>query len=316
MSDEQTPAETEPATEAPATPDPYFMKKDGTPVTGGAPAKGEAPPETPPPAAAKPKPAEPKQSIGDAWREVKAERKAQKEARAELEVLKVQMQQQIDAAAQRDERIKKDFRGYVKEQGLSLRDLLEADLKESDVDPKERKVQTLESELTQLKSMLQQLVEKDQRQAQQATAQSEMKLIEDKAAEYAEEFPRLARNASKLAQNIHSDFYALSNAGQGKSLVQLFQDYETYLESIGVPLTVTAAANGGRSQQSVRPSRVKGAPPAKHVVEEPDDDGDGADDGTAPAITNRNAGERHTNGRFMSREERVRMASAKIQFRN
>lgn len=317
MSDEETTQED--VTQAPAAVDPYFVKKDGTAVTGGAEdpdaPQEEAPPEEPKPAAKK---AETKQSIGDAWREVKQARKEQRALQAELDARLAETNRVLEEAKQRDERIRKDFRGYVKESGLNLRDLLEADLKESDQDPKDREIQTLKGELGEVKQALQQLLKKDEQSAQQATAQSEIALIQSEAAKVAEDYPRVSRLVEKLAPNIHADFYALANSGQKVTLEKLFQDYEDYLESIGVPLTETAADTRGRngSKQTVRPSRVKGASLAKHVAEETDDDGDGADDGTAPALTNRSAGARHTNGRFMSREERVAMAASKIQFRN
>ncbi len=315
----ETTAQAEDATQAPATVDPYFVKKDGTAVTGGAqdpetPEGGEDLPPAAKPAAAKP--AEPKQSIGDAWREVKQIRKELKAQAAQLEADRAEQQRLNEESRARDERIKKDFRGYIKEQGLSLRDLLEADLKETDQDPKEREIQTLKGELGEVRQLLQKLVEKDELNVQQATTQSEIALIQSEAAKVSEDFPRVARLVERLAPNIHSDYYALLKGGQKTTLEKLFAQYEEYLEGIGVPLTETAAATGGRSQakQTVRPSRVKGAPPANHVVEEADDDGNGAGDGIAASLTNRNAGARHTNGRFMTREERAAMASSKLRF--
>lgn len=321
MSDEQTAQATETAAEdvgqAPAELDPYFVK-DGKAYTGaGEPV--EVPPEAAKPdAKAEPKPdaakADKPKSIGEAWKEIRQVRKDLSQQHVTLQEQHAQIQAARAELEQQQKLMKSDFRGFLKAQGLSLRDLIESDLKESDQDPRDKALAEYKRELDAQKQALEELRAERQKQAEQATATQEHGLIVENAKQVAEEYPRVAAHAEKWATRMRDHWYAHKQAtGQTLTWDNLFSHFEQEMAELGV-----AAPNPQSAMQGLKkpapPARGKGAvKPAEHADGDTDD-GNGADAAQSSTLTNRDSALRASGGRKLTREERARLAASQIKF--
>jgi hypothetical protein len=322
--------------QAPPEKDAYFKKADGTPVTGivrGAdgkfqraeskteePAKTEA--EKPAEEAPKAKPVEPEKkpaeerekSIGEAWREVKEARREAAVARADAERAVAEANKlKAELEAERAE-VRGNFRGWLSKQNLSLRQLIEEDLKEQDEDPTQRELRSLKAELASLKAERESEKKARTEQTEQVSLAEERQQIADYLAGASEEYPYIAAyGAETAAREIHSAFYAhLRETGEHLDVFALFKQAEGILADNAARLAAVKAA-GAQSSDGKRvaeePDTAAGAQSSdgKRVAEEPD--------AGTKTLTNRTAATTASGARALTRDERIARAAARLELR-
>lgn len=303
-----------------AAEDPYFVRDgkaytgEGDPIDLEAAAKDDSEAEKTEEEPKKPeKPAKKaRPSIGDAWNEVKAAKRetrlANEAAKAELEAAQA-ARAELEAQTQL---LKTDFRGFLKKNGMSLRDLLEADLKETDATPEERERKALQGDLGSVKEELARVQAELAAAREEKLAAQDMETLKTVAAERAEEYPLLAARIEKLAPEIRNAYYAHEQkTGKAPPLDELFQAYENYLNDLGVQAPPKHPATSRPGIKRPGSAQRKGATLAESAEEEPDDEGNDAPSGGPANLTNRMASQRVSNGnRPMTREERLAQATA------
>lgn len=303
-----------------AAEDPYFVRDgkaytgEGDPIELDAAAKDDSDPEKP---ADDPKKQEkagkkPRPSIGDAWNEVKA---AKKETRLDREAARADREAaQAELAELKAERqlLNTDFRGFLKQKGMSLRDLLEADLKETDATPEERERKAMAGTVDEVRSELAQVKAELAAAREEKLAAQDMETLKSVATERAEDYPLLAARIEKLAPEIRNAYYAHEQkTGKAPPLDELFQAYENYLTDLGVQAPPKQPATSRPGIKRPGSAQRKGATLAESAEEEPDDEGNDAPSGGPANLTNRMASQRVSNGkRPITREERLAQATA------
>lgn len=316
--------------QAPPEKDAYFKKADGTPVTGivrgadGKFQKAEAKPEEPakteadkPADEPKAKPAEPEKkpedekqkSIGEAWREVKEAKRHAAAARAEAERAVAEANKlKAELEAEKAE-MRANFRGWIGKQNLSLRQLIEEDLKEQDEDPNQKELRALKSELAAIKA------ERDEEKRAKTQQTEQMSLAEERQqiAEYlgnaADEYPYIAAyGAATAAQEIHSAFYAhLRETGEHLDVFALFKQAEDILADNAARLAAVKRDNGTPPAAAVDTAAGAQSSDGKRVAEEP---GEGT-----KTLTNRTVATTASGARALTREERLSRAAARLELR-
>lgn len=217
---------------------PYFVKKDGTPVTGrkrgpdgkflpAPPAEAkaaEAKTETAP--ALEPKPEEEKQQrIGDAWREVKQARRELAARQASFESQQAEIARERESIAAERAEMRANLRGWLSKQGLSFRQLVEEDLKEQDQDPRERELRELRAEIQALKEDTDSRKKRETEAEKAAARQQELTEVAGMVEQNADQFPYLAAyGADRAAQELQAHFYHhLETTGERLDVFALFE---------------------------------------------------------------------------------------------
>jgi hypothetical protein len=317
--------------QAPPEKDAYFKKADGTPVTGivrGAdgkfqraegkteePAKTET--EKPAEETPKAKPVEPEKkpaeerdkTIGDAWREVKEAKRHAAAARAEAERAVAEANKlKAELEAERAE-VRGNFRGWLSKQNLSLRQLIEEDLKEQDEDPTQRELRALKTELASLKAERESEKKARTEQTEQVSLAEERQQIADYLAGASEEYPYIAAyGAETAAREIHSAFYAhLRETGEHLDVFALFKQAEGILADNAARLAAVKRDNGTPPAEAVDTAAGAQSSDGKRVAEEP---GEGT-----KTLTNRTAATTASGARALTRDERIARAAARLELR-
>lgn len=307
-------------------------------------AKPETDPEEKPKteAEAKKEAEERTQRIGDAWREVKAQRKELQRAAAEIQqarqqqlehdraIAEARAQIEADRKAVQDElsEIKADFRGYLRKHGLSFRELVEADLTEEETrkaaDPHEKELAEIKriaaEAAAEAKALREQIeakrkAEEEERAEQVAAQERQAEIVELHTVIQAnsEEFPHLAVY-KPAAQELRDAFYA----NQGRL------DWRTLLEQAEKIL-----ADQDDAFASLRKGKQAAEEPAtaaravsrngSRVAEEPEEKPTAITQAAPSTLTNRTAAQRQsaqTPAVKLSPEERKkRIALTTLKYR-
>lgn len=314
--------------------DAYYVR-DGKAYTGeGDPVdvpKGqtaEAGPDDEPDAAAKPvkpaepKPAKPKQTIGDAWREYREQQKALKSREAEFENEQAQARAELEEIRAEREALKAerelartDPRQFIRKNGHDLRALLEQDLAAADATPEQKELRETKLLVQELQETVKKLTGRNEEADTTAAFQRDVETVQHIATTVRhEEFPRLAAAVAKgtggFAEAMVQAYNSLPKTLPAQArLDQVLESYETYLENLGVPLPQAETTRAGSKKS---PSAKRAG--SKHVDTETDDAGDDAGSETAPGLTNRSASQRTSpNGHSNEKQRRLNAALSMLE---
>jgi hypothetical protein len=331
------PAETETGapipdvSQAPAEKDAYFKKADGTPVTGlvrgpdgkfqkaeGSEATEAKADEKPAEAPAKAKPEEPakktedekrQQSIGDAWREVKEAKRSAASARAQAEAAIAEATKLRESLEAEAKEMRGNFRGWIAKQNLSLRELIEEDLKEQDADPRDKTLRELRAELDALKAERDEEKQAKGKQTEELSIAQEREQIGGYLAEKAEEFPYIAAyGAETAAREIQSAFYAhLKETGEHLDVFAMFDQAESILADNAARLAAVKQGHGSQTTEVSAQAAGAQSSDGKRVAEEPGE--------RIQTLTNRSAAQTASGARPQTREERLAAAASRLQLR-
>lgn len=330
------PAETETGaplpdiSQAPAEKDAYFKKADGTPVTGLVrgpdgkfqKAEGSETPEAkadekPAQEPAKAKPAEPEKkpedekqkSIGEAWREVKEVKRAAAARLAEAERAIADAKREREAIEAEKAEMRSNFRGWIGKQNLSLRQLIEEDLKEQDEDPNQRELRSLKAKLEALEAEREAEKKAKAEQSETVSAEQERAQIGEYLGGKSDEYPYIAAyGAERAAHEIQSAFYThLRETGERLDVFAMFEQAEGILADNAARLAAVKRDNGTQPAEAVATAAGAQSSNGKQVAEEPGEQ--------VRTLTNRTAATTASGARPMTREERLRAAAAKLELR-